>query len=75
MDSPGGESRGTRSRSKDGGSTGSIVTLYQEATSHCFTKKTFHKPVYCHHCTDLLWGIIGQGVICEGMPIIDYEQQ
>ncbi|CAH0390942.1 unnamed protein product [Bemisia tabaci] len=35
---------------------------------HHFAKKTFHKPTYCHHCTDLLWGIIGQGYICEGRP-------
>lgn len=33
---------------------------------HYFMKKTFHKPTYCHHCTDMLWGIIGQGLICEG---------
>ena len=33
---------------------------------HFFTKKTFHKPTYCHHCTEMLWGIIGQGFICEG---------
>ena len=37
---------------------------------HCFAKKTFHKPVYCHHCTDLLWGIIGQGYTCEGAFLI-----
>lgn len=33
---------------------------------HFFTKKTFHKPTYCHHCTDMLWGLIGQGYVCEG---------
>lgn len=32
---------------------------------HYFSKKTFHKPTYCHHCTDMLWGLIGQGFICE----------
>lgn len=32
---------------------------------HSFVKKTFHKPTYCHHCSDLLWGLIGQGYICE----------
>ncbi|CRL08161.1 CLUMA_CG020913, isoform B [Clunio marinus] len=32
---------------------------------HSFGKKTFHKPTYCHHCSDLLWGLIGQGYICE----------
>lgn len=35
--------------------------------SHSFGKKTFHKPTYCHHCSDLLWGLIGQGHICEGI--------
>lgn len=33
---------------------------------HFFSKKSFHKPTYCHHCTEMLWGIIGQGFICEG---------
>lgn len=34
---------------------------------HSFCKKTFHKPSYCHHCSDMLWGLIQQGFICEGM--------
>lgn len=33
---------------------------------HFFVKKTFHKPTYCHHCTDILWGLIGVGYVCEG---------
>ena len=34
---------------------------------HTFVKKNFHKPTYCHHCSDILWfGLIGQGYICEG---------
>lgn len=37
---------------------------------HSFGKKTFHKPTYCHHCSDLLWGLIGQGYICEGKYIV-----
>ncbi|GJQ69530.1 hypothetical protein Trydic_g6630 [Trypoxylus dichotomus] len=32
---------------------------------HSFGKKTFHKPTYCHHCSDMLWGLIQQGFICE----------
>lgn len=43
------------------------VASAASATAHCFVKKTFHKPVYCHHCTDLLWGIMGQGYTCEGL--------
>ena len=33
---------------------------------HSFIKKTFHKPTNCHYCGDLLWGLMGQGYICEG---------
>ena len=39
---------------------------YISAAHHVFVKKTFHKPVYCHHCTDILWGIISLGHVCEG---------
>jgi hypothetical protein len=38
------------------------------AHGHSFCKKTFHKPTYCHHCSDMLWGLIQQGFICEGEP-------
>ncbi|KAJ6639360.1 Protein kinase C, eye isozyme, partial [Pseudolycoriella hygida] len=37
---------------------------------HSFGKKTFHKPTYCHHCSDLLWGLIGQGYICEDLNLL-----
>jgi hypothetical protein len=38
----------------------------QENHGHFFVKKTFHKPTYCHHCVEMLWGLIGQGYCCEG---------
>ena len=38
----------------------------QIGNGHFFVKKTFHKPTYCHHCTDILWGLIGVGYVCEG---------
>lgn len=41
---------------------------------HFFTKKTFHKPTYCHHCTDMLWGLIGQGYVCEGELFVVAER-
>lgn len=42
------------------------VPDFEHGHGHYFTKKTFHKPTYCHHCTDMLWGLIGQGYVCEG---------
>ena len=46
-------------------SSGDILDQ-EQGHGHFFTKKTFHKPTYCHHCTDMLWGLIGQGFVCEG---------
>ena len=33
---------------------------------HEFAKKTFFQPTFCHHCTELLWGLTGQGMKCSG---------
>ena len=33
---------------------------------HEFVKKTFFQPTFCHHCTELLWGLKGQGMKCPG---------
>ncbi|XP_023933371.1 diacylglycerol kinase theta-like isoform X2 [Lingula anatina] len=41
---------------------------------HFFVKKTFHKPTYCHHCTDMLWGLIGQGYICEVCNFVVHDR-
>ena len=35
---------------------------------HEFQRKTFFQMTYCHHCTELLWGIKGQGLRCTGEP-------
>lgn len=41
---------------------------------HSFIKKTFHKPTNCHYCGELLWGLMGQGYICEVCNIIVHEK-
>lgn len=51
------------------GGTGNMASVSAETPAshgHSFSKKTFHKPTYCHSCTDMLWGLIQQGYICEG---------
>lgn len=45
---------------------GSTTEQPPAAHGHSFCKKTFHKPTYCHHCSDMLWGPIQQGFVCEG---------
>ncbi|XP_076672920.1 diacylglycerol kinase theta isoform X6 [Andrena cerasifolii] len=41
---------------------------------HSFSKKTFHKPTYCHSCTDMLWGLIQQGYICEVCNFVAHDR-
>ncbi|XP_048513108.1 diacylglycerol kinase theta isoform X2 [Athalia rosae] len=41
---------------------------------HSFSKKTFHKPTYCHHCTDMLWGLLQQGYICEVCNFVVHDR-
>lgn len=55
---------------------GGGITPDDPGHGHFFIKKTFHKPTYCHHCTDMLWGLIGQGFVCEGKvpPRCQYKQ-
>lgn len=47
---------------------------YETGHGHYFTKRTFHKPTYCHHCTDMLWGLIGQGYICEVCNFVVHDR-
>ncbi len=42
-----------------------VITVGQ-GMGHQFAKKTFFQPTYCHHCAELLWGIKGQGYLCQG---------
>nr|XP_027205590.1 diacylglycerol kinase theta-like [Dermatophagoides pteronyssinus] len=54
--------------------SGGGVPYDQFGHGHYFSKKTFHKPTYCHHCTDMLWGLIGQGFICEVCNFVVHER-
>lgn len=57
----------TATASATASSTGQATgTGLGHSLGHSFTKKTYHRPTYCHHCGDMLWGLIGQGYSCEG---------
>ncbi|XP_072041779.1 diacylglycerol kinase theta-like isoform X2 [Amphiura filiformis] len=45
-----------------------------EFHGHTFYRKSFHKPTFCHHCTDMLWGFINQGFICEICNFVSHER-
>ena len=33
---------------------------------HEFKKRSFYRPTYCQHCSELLWGLMNQGYQCTG---------
>ncbi|EPB79693.1 diacylglycerol kinase accessory domain protein [Ancylostoma ceylanicum] len=41
---------------------------------HYFSKKTFGKPTYCHHCCDKIWGMLTQGYACEVCNFVCHEK-
>ncbi|PAV83429.1 hypothetical protein WR25_08674 [Diploscapter pachys] len=41
---------------------------------HFFSKKTFGKPTYCHHCCDKIWGMLTQGYCCEVCNFVCHEK-
>ena len=65
-------------RTGDGGGTAEGNTspvrnprlAYQHG--HSFIRKTFRTPTNCHYCTELLWGLMGTGYICEGTSCCNY---
>ncbi|XP_029051767.1 diacylglycerol kinase theta isoform X8 [Osmia bicornis bicornis] len=52
--------------------SGSAETL--SSHGHSFSKKSFHKPTYCHSCTDMLWGLIQLGNICEVCNFVVHDR-
>ena len=44
------------------------------AKGHVFIRRTYHKPTYCHYCSDLLWGILNQGFSCIICNMISHER-
>ena len=50
----------------DKASTTSSMPNASSATEHEFERKTFMKPTCCHYCTEMLWGLKGQGQQCKG---------
>ncbi|ESO02945.1 hypothetical protein HELRODRAFT_81183 [Helobdella robusta] len=52
----------------------SVGADVERGYGHFFIKKTFHRPTYCHHCTDMLWGLIGQGYVCEVCNFVVHDR-
>ena len=42
------------------------VSSLTSSAGHDFKKRSFYKPTYCQHCSEMLWGFMNQGYQCEG---------
>ncbi|XP_074599951.1 diacylglycerol kinase theta isoform X2 [Brevipalpus obovatus] len=74
MATTGGRSSSNKNSETISPTSESMPEYDQFGHGHYFTKKTFHKPTYCHHCTDMLWGLIGQGCICEVCNFVVHDR-
>ncbi|EDO34591.1 predicted protein [Nematostella vectensis] len=43
-------------------------------SGHRFVRKTFTRPTYCHHCTDMLWGFTNQGFMCDVCNFVTHDR-
>eukprot|EP00118_Oscarella_pearsei_P009125 m.50724 g.50724 ORF g.50724 m.50724 type:complete len:1013 (+) comp34089_c0_seq2:31-3069(+) len=41
---------------------------------HQFQKKSFRRITFCHHCTDMLWGIVNQGYQCQNCNFVSHDR-
>ncbi|CAH8478417.1 unnamed protein product [Schistosoma rodhaini] len=41
---------------------------------HSFIRRTLHKPAYCHHCGEVIWGILSSGFQCEICNLLAHER-
>lgn len=41
---------------------------------HIFEKTSFFNLTYCHHCSDLIWGIHKQGLVCHDCNFTCHER-
>lgn len=58
--------RGTSAPLLSPGTEVKVPLLLGHGQGHQFAKKTFFQPTFCHHCTELLWGLKNQGLKCPG---------
>ncbi|KAJ8281827.1 hypothetical protein COCON_G00043460 [Conger conger] len=47
-------------------SPGSPSAAEMKLSPHTLVVQSYRTPTFCHHCGDMLWGIVRQGLKCEG---------
>nr|CAH8831940.1 unnamed protein product [Trichobilharzia regenti] len=44
------------------------------AQGHSFVRRTIHRPAYCHHCGEVIWGLLSSGFQCEICNLLAHER-
>ncbi|TGZ68837.1 hypothetical protein CRM22_004063 [Opisthorchis felineus] len=52
----------------------STLNSRQLRLGHLFFKRTLHKPACCHHCGEVIWGLISTGFQCEFCNLLAHER-
>lgn len=71
----------TSSQKVDGSSAVMSPTLAASATvedfqirPHCLFVHSYRAPAFCDHCGEMLWGLVRQGLKCEGTePLVLFQ--
>lgn len=68
----GGQCESTKANPSSFTTNSGIISSLQTSCSptstiqgHSFIRRTLHKPAYCHHCGEVIWGLLGSGFQCE----------
>ncbi|XP_024282076.1 serine/threonine-protein kinase D3 isoform X1 [Oncorhynchus tshawytscha] len=46
--------------------SGSAAVTEMKIRPHTLAVQSYRTPTFCHHCGEMLWGLIRQGLKCEG---------
>lgn len=68
---------GSSSFTPDSGIISSLQTSCAPTNTtqgHSFIRRTLHKPAYCHHCGEVIWGILSSGFQCEICNLLAHER-
>ncbi|XP_056156078.1 protein kinase D4 [Lampris incognitus] len=46
--------------------SGSATVTEVKSRPHSLVVQSYRSPTFCHHCGEMLWGLVRQGLKCEG---------